>query len=339
MKPASSTQVFLLLGPEEGDKDRFISDQIEKIRSKFSEDPEIYRFYPFESNLLDIFALLRNGSLFTKHKVVILNNVEEISRSGDLSLLTEYMKNPSPEGTLFLRSAEIGRISQRIQKAVPPSNKKIFWEMFENRKADWITAFFRNREIQIDREAVDCLLEMVENNTREMDHECERLAQYLGAGAVIAPETIEKYCYHSREESVFSLFERVASRDFAASQQVLTAILLSKESNASSLLAGILWQVRKLLRIKHLAQDNYPMEEIFRLQKLRSKKIQRIYLNAHKSYSLEEAENLISLTAEYDRRIRRVSSELSGLLLHLFLYYVVVRGGRYPRLRNFIDSE
>lgn len=339
MKPPSSIPVFLLLGPEEGEKDRFISSQIDSLRSRLGEDPEIYRFYPFESNLLDIFALLRNGSLFAKHKVVILSNVEEISKSGDLSLLTEYARNPSPEGTLFLRSTEINSVSQRIQKAVPPSNKKIFWEMFENRKSDWVTAYFRNRDIRVDREAVGYLLEMVENNTRELDHECERLAQYLGTGAVITPDTIEKYCYHSKEENVFSLFERVASRDFTASHEVLTAILLSKESEASSVLAGILWQVRKLLRIKHLVRDNYPLEEILIILKLRSKKSQRIYLNANKNYSLEEVENLIRLAAEFDSRIRRASSELSGLLIHLFLYYAVIRGGRYPRLKDLFGLD
>ena len=204
--------------------------------------------------------------------------------------------------------------------------------MFENRKVDWITTFFHKREIRIEREASEFLLEMIENNTKDLEQECGKLAYFFGKGSKLETETIEKYIYHSKEENTFTLFEKIAARDLGASEEALENILLSKESDSASLLGGLLWQVRNLLKLKQLLANNFSSEEAFSRLKIGSKKSRKILMNAHNRYSQEEARRLVMLIAEFEMRLRSVSGEMAHILLGLFIYYTVVRGGRVPHL-------
>ncbi len=324
-------QTFLLRGPEESDKAAFIEKRIDLCRSK-NAVPEIHRFYPFESSMVDIIALLQNGSLFSNHRIVIINDVEKFKKSEEISLLADYMKKPAPNATLFLlsRTTRDKDISKKIQAPIPKQNAIIFWEMFENRRMDWIRRFFRERKIDIDAEASAFLLEMIQNNTRNFEEECGRLAGFFGEGAQLRLEHLEQYIYHSKEENVFTLFEKIAARDLAASQEILAKILLSGESEASGIPGGLLWQIRRLLQMKELLEQNYSLNEAFARLKLRGKKNQNIYIGANKNYSRIDAQRLVMLIADYEKRLRSGGADLSRLLLELLVYYAIVHGGKVP---------
>jgi DNA polymerase-3 subunit delta len=354
-----SDALYLLLGPEEGEKDTFIRRLLERIAKKTGEEPEVHRFYAFENALPEVLAHLRNGSLFAQHRVVVLRGVEEIRRKGDLELLAGYGERPAPDTTLLLISEEVGRIDERLRKLVPTENQQIFWELFENQKMGWIVGFFRQRGLEIEPEAAEFLLEMVENNTRALRDTCERIAVYLGSGAApgggtapgsgaagaavastraprgvaapagrIALGDIEELLFHSKEENVFSLFERMSVRDFGASLEVLDKILLSRETDAVQLLAGLLSQYRKLLTVKLLTEQRYSPPEAFARAGVRGKRIQRLYAEAARRYSLEELRNIVQVVAVFDRRVREFKTTLHVCLLQLFVYHAVVNGGR-----------
>ena len=326
--------VYLLLGPEEGEKAQFIENTLSGISKRVGEEPEIHRYYAFESTVADVLANLRNGSLFSRHKAVILNNIEEIKRKNDITLLSDYLDSPSESATLFLVSNLVKGINRTFEKNVAPQCKKIFWEMFENKKMDWITGFFRKRNIGIDQEAASYLLEMIQNNTRDLRDQCSKLAQFFGEGSQLRLEMMEKYIYHSREENVFTLFERIALKDLSASQEILSKILLSRESDPSALLSGLLWQIRKLQRLKVLSEKNFPLDEIFGKLNIRNRKGQKIYLSAHRNYTKPEVQGLIVLINEFSIRIRSATQELRTVLLQLFIYYAVVRAGRIPKIEG-----
>ncbi len=312
--------VWLLLGPERGEKEAFVEAAIAGLKKSSGSEPEIHRAYPFDTRMVDLVALLRNGSLFASHKVVILSNVEGIKGQGDLALLADYCGTPSVDATLFLLSDQIGDVSSRITKAVPKERQKIFWEMFEGRKVEWIKAFFRKRRIEIEQDAVDFILEMVENNTHDLDLECGRLADYFSSEGRLGLEQVQTYLYHSREENVFTLFERLAERDFGGSQEVLDKILLARESEPFAILGGLLWQVRKLAALHELLAENYQPEEALARLNVRSKRSQKVYLEAKRRFSREETQGLIVLIADTDRRIRTGRSETHRLMLELFIY-------------------
>ncbi len=324
---SKSDALYLLLGPEEGEKDSFLNRLIRRITKTIGQAPEVHRFYAFDSDIGEIVATLRNGTLFSPYRVVLFRNVELLSKKKDLDQLAQYCDRPAHQTSLILLSEEIGRIDKRLEKMVPKDNKVIFWELFENQKKGWILSFFKKSNIQIDPQAASFLLEMVENNTKELKDICEKMRAYFGEGSRIEYADVEKILYHSKDENVFSLFEKVSSRDLDASLEVLTKLLLSREADPVGLLAGLLAQVRKLKSLKELIEQRYSYEEAFSRVKMSSKRMQRIYVEGCRRYSLDELKAIVLLIARFDYRVRSFKSNLHATLLQLFLYYFVARGG------------
>jgi len=322
--------VYLLLGPEVGEKDAFLRRLTAQLAKRAGGSPEIHRFYAFDVEVAQVLATLRNGSLFSPHRLVLLGSAELLSHKRDLDMLAEYCAHPASDATLVLLSEELTRFDRRLEKIVPKENRIVFWELFENQKMGWIQSFFGKRRIQIEPRAAAFLLEMVENNTRQLQDTCEKLALFFGEGSRVGYEEVEKILYHSREENVFTLFDKIAVRDFPGSLEVLGKILLSREADPVQLLAGLLAQIRRLLALKRLLAGRYGLEEAFSSLNLRGKRMQKLYGEGARRYSGEELEALVVLAARFDLRLRSLKSALAANLLQIFLYYAVVRGGRGP---------
>jgi DNA polymerase-3 subunit delta len=329
--PATKTHAgaWLLLGPEAGEKGAFIDGLVKSLSKSLGEPPEVHRFYAFEAKMAEVVRCLRNQSLFAQHRLVIVDEADRVKRAEEAAALVEYLKNPAADATLVLESSENPReMDRKIVAAVPKDNQKIFWEMFDNQKKGWVVNFFSQKQISVAPAAVDHLLDMVENNTRDMRVECDRLALFFGPGSTIDLESVERYIYHSKEENVFTLFESVSARDLGQAEEILENILLSRDTEATQLLSGLLWQFRNLARLKRLLASNYEMTEACAKLRITSKKNQKTYQDGSRNYTAADLRAVILCLAAFDERLRSIKADLHPLLLRLAVYYIVRRAGQ-----------
>jgi DNA polymerase-3 subunit delta len=335
--PSREPPARLLLGPEEGEKSAFVDKIRETLTARAGEAPETTRFYAGETGMSEIVLCLRNMSLFARHRLVIVSNAEEVKRADEVAILAEYLASPAEDATLLLLSSGFsGDMDRRIigdQKKksgglVPFEHQKIFWEMFDNQKQGWVTNFFRQRKISIAPEAVEYILDMVENNTRDMRVECDRLALFFGPDSSISLEGVEQYIYHSKEENVFTLFDRICERELLQAEEVLDKILLSREADATQLAGGLLMQFRRLASYKRMLAANYESAEAFPKLRIFSKKNQKTYIEGSRKFSAPDLQVIVQLLVEFDERFRSVKADLHDLLLRLMVYYVVQKAGQ-----------
>jgi DNA polymerase III subunit delta len=328
---------LLLLGPEEGEKSAFVEKIRAGLASRIGEVPETHRFYAGETPVTEVVLRLRNLSLFSRHRLVILSSVEEVKRAEEVAVLVEYLSAPAQDATLLLLSTSfagdidrkiVGDQRKKTPGAVPFENQKIFWELFDNQKQGWVTSYFRQRDIRIDPDAVEYLLDMVENNTRDMRVECERLALFFGPGSTLTLENVEHYIYHSKEENVFTLFDRICERELLSSEEVLDRILLSREAEAVQLASGLLMQFRRLAGYKRMLEASYESSEAFQKLRIFSKKSQKTYSEGSRRFTRSDIELIVRLLVEFDERFRSVKADLHDLLLRLLVYYIVAKAGK-----------
>jgi DNA polymerase-3 subunit delta len=334
---ARTAPAWLLLGPEQGEKTAFIDKLKERLAATVGEPPECTRFYAGETRMAEVVQCLANKSLFAKHRLVIVNDAEEVKRAEEVAMLTEYLSAPAPDATLLLVSAAlpseidrriVGDQKKKVAGAIAFECQKIFWEMFENQKQGWVAGFFKQRKISIAADAVDLILDMVENNTRDMRVECERLALFFGPDSSIEPEDVERYLYHSKEENVFTLFDRLCERDLTTCVEVLDKILLSREAEPTQLVSGLLMQFRRLASLTRMLAENYEPTEAFAKLRLWNKRGQKTYLEGTRHYAAEDLERIVMLLASFDERLRSIRTDLHALLLNLLVYYIVQRAGQ-----------
>jgi len=324
--------VWLLLGPEHGQKQDFLGELKETLKKTHGETPEVHRFYAFETPFSDVLSLLQNGDLFAAHKLVIVQNADDYKKA-DVDLVKGYASKPAPESTLVLTSDETK--ADALGRAVPKDQTKIFWEMFENQKKGWVIGHFRSLGLTLESDAAEFFLEMVDNSTDQIRLEAQKLLAFFGQGATITLDDLEQFLVHTKEENVFTLFERIAAQEFAKALEVLKKILSSKETEGIGLLAGLSWQFKNLLAFQSKLRERMPPEQAFVAVKVFGKKAQANMQVGARNYSLADLQSILVLTAEFDHRLRHYRTEHHSLLLELYLYYVIQKRGKATEAPEF----
>jgi DNA polymerase-3 subunit delta len=327
MAATATDRVWLLMGPEHGRRQDHIVSVRDKLTKQFKEVPEQHKFYAFEAPFSDILSLLQNGDLFCAHKLVIVNNVEDYKKA-DLDLIKGYIKHPAAESTLVLVSDDTKL--DALSKALPKEQVHVFWEMFENEKKGWVVHHFKEIGLGLTGDAAEFFLEMVDNSTDQLRMEAQKLLAFFERGATISLDDLEHYLVHSREENVFTLFEKIVEGQFPKALEVLKKMIASKETEGIGLLGGLTWQFKNLLAFQIKLLERNPAEEAFTQLKVFGKKAQAGLRTGARHYSLADLQNILVLTAEFDQRLRQFKGEHHGLLLELYLYYVIQKKGRLP---------
>jgi len=316
--------VYLYLGPEEGKKKHQIQLIEKSLEKELGEVPEKHNFYSFEKSMDDIVSLMKNGSLFSTHKLVLISNIEEIKKKNDLELLIEICKKPVKGNTLILTSSN-SSVEKKIENAVPKNNKIIFWEMFENQKKEWIESYFSKFKQKITNSAVEHLLDMVENNTQELKIACEKISFFFGEGKLITENEIDSYLYHSREESVFTLFDKMLTRDLESSLEIFSKLILSSDSNAVSIISGLSMQFKKLLTLKTLIKEGYNQDEAFSKVGIYIKKQKSQFIDGLRVFSIHELQKIMLIISDTDFDVRNAKLEMQNILLEILIYKCIVK--------------
>lgn len=327
---------YLFLGPEIGERRDAIDGIRQKLKKTGNQTPEEYSFYAGETSMSEMISLLRNGSLFADARLFQIKQPELIKKKEDIELLVSYMQNPQDDTILILVSDETS-LDKKIENALanPKEHKRIFWELFENRKADWIRAFFRRENCQIEEDGIEAILELVENNTDALGRECSKLLLFTAKDQVIREADVTKWLSHTREESAFTLFSRISEGSLEKSAEIMQSLLAAKESPAA-ILAGLNWCFHKLRDYSALVQQGITDEFEFKKIGLASQRVRKDYAEANKIFTPQAIDRAIALIADFDILVRSNGTGFEKILMDYFLYKIITcRGMRREKITYY----
>ncbi|GHU39244.1 DNA polymerase III subunit delta [Spirochaetia bacterium] len=312
-------ECFLFLGPEIGEKQDAITEIRAALSKKHGAPVEEHRFYAGEDAMPDILSVLLNGSLFSDARLIFIKTAEQIKKKDEIENLCSYLSAPLDDTTLIMVSDETS-VDKRIEETCDKNNKRIFYEMFENRKGDWIRKFFAKNGFTIEDDAVDAVLEMIENNTDALRRECQALVFFLDGkkDTRISAELVEKLLSHSRSESAFTLFSSITDGNLTKSLDILRSLISGGESPVT-VFSGLLWCFRRFRDYCRLAENGAPNEYDLRRIGITMKKSISDYKNASSLFGITNADKIIALCAEYDLRTRTCGTPLTPVLMDMFL--------------------
>jgi DNA polymerase-3 subunit delta len=313
---SKTNAAWLFMGPEIGEKQAAIDD----IRKKLGARTEETSYYAGETPIPTIVSAMRNGSLFADTRLFFIKSADTIKKKDDVDLLCAYIASPSDDTYLILTTEETSA-AKAIEQAVAPANRKIFWELSDSRKSEWVQAFFKKEGFRIRGDGVETILELVENNTAALKQECSRLILFLDKGKEVTSVDVENWLSHTREESVFTLFTRIAAGDFSRSLECARMLIAAKESTPA-IFAGLASCFRKLLA--YIALKDAGVNDDFEYKKIgvSAPGAKRDYSAAARRYNFAAAEACLALTAEYDLLLRSAYSFPAQILLERYLHKV-----------------
>jgi DNA polymerase-3 subunit delta len=315
--PAGFCRIFL--GPELGKKQDALND-LRRTLFRGTNPPEETSFYAGETGVFEMVDALRNGALFAESRLFLIKNAELVKKKEEIELLASYMAAPREDTGLILLS-ESTSLAKGLENGVSRECRKVFYELFENQKTEWVADFFRREGFSIGPEAVETILELVENNTEALKRDCSRLILFLDRAKTIGPEDVEKWLSHTREESSFTLFSRIAAGDFSRALESLHTLLAAKEA-FPLIFGGLVSCFRKLRDYLFLAASGNLGDFELRKIGISFPKARDDYAKAAYRYDLAGAETCINLTAEYDILLRSSGAAFESILMDLYLYKI-----------------
>lgn len=310
---------WLFTGPEIGLKKNEVQDLKAQISKKFGQI-EDHILYAYESNVFDLLSILQSISLFSAPIFVEYRNAELIKNKAEVQAIQNWIKNASVDDLSFLvlESEDIS-IDKKIESAFSASQKKIFWEMFENKKQEWVRNFFRNNGLNITDEAIGTILQLVENNTEALKNECQHLVLFFEKNTRIEKSEIERLLSHNKTEDVFSLFDALTQNDFEKTFDILNKLLLSKNFSAVQFIIGLTYCFRKLSSVhKFLSVANEkPNQNNLKRFGIISKKAMNQNIRALQLWNGADVDKIILLLNNCDLNIRKTSESLQNILLEV----------------------
>lgn len=325
-----SVPLYLFTGPEIGER----SDAVEELRKRFEKKfgtLDVHKLYTSESSISDVVSLLMNGTLFAAFRFIVLSNAETIKKKEDIELVSEWISSNDGNSALILISNEIS-VDKKLESLVPKENKKIFWELFQDRKEQWLRSFFQRENFKITDDAITSILELCENDTLSLNRECSRFFVCFEKDHIISAEDVENILSHNREENVFTLFDAMtmqssATERFEKSLEILQKIRLSNESNGVQLIAGLTYSFRKLLIWYSLVDNNVPSQFDLKIKGFASKKAQEQCRRACALWNKHDVMRILALLAEIDISMRSGGAALEEIFLQLLVYSITVKKG------------
>lgn len=330
----SNAAVYLYTGPEFGER----NDAVEKIRAQTKKkfgDAEEYLFYATETSIGEIVSLLQSGSLFSSAKFVLVKAAEVIKKKDDVETLVSWIDTSNDESSVLVLVSDEISIEKKIDSAINAANKKVFWEMFEDRKIPWLKNYFSQNGYRINTEACEYILELVENNTQALRNECSRFFLLMPQGTEITVDDVENLLEHNREESAFTLFATMTqmagstdvSKTLESCLEILQKIRLSKNSSSVMILAGLSSCFRKLSLWQKLSSEGKTDDFSLKINGFSSKKMKSQYSAANRIWNSGQTAAIRALIADTDMAIRSGGTLMEQTLLSRLIIEIVAKRG------------
>lgn len=324
--------VFLFTGPEAGERNETLKTTINSLKKKFG-DTEEYHFYASETPVQEFMTVLQNESLFAGSTCVVVKNAEVIKKKEDIEMISSWISSCTSETSVLILTSDSISVDTKLEKLIPPSNKKVFWEMFENRKVPWIVSFFRKNGYNITDDAAELILEMIENNTETLKNECSRFFILFPKEHAIVPEDVESVLTHTREENAFSLFDAMSASPspanirFEKSLEILQKIRLSKDNSSVLILAGLTSCFRKVVLWHKLKNEGKNDDFNLKINGFSGKTIKAQYERASKIWTIGQSTAILADLATTDMQIRSGGTLMEDVLLQKLLYEIIIKKG------------
>lgn len=256
--------------------------------------------------------LVKNAAFLTtaKPKRELNHNVEA---------WLDYLSHPS-ENSAVVFTVVNDKLDKR-KKVVKQMEKIASVTKFDALKGQallkWVMDRFRALQVKIKRDVCIYFIQVVGNDLRLINQECEKLSLFVGKKGTITQEMIDQLIPRTLENNVFQLTEKLAAKKIAEVWQIWEDLLTQKEEPIR-ILALMTRQFRLLYQTKVLSAKGMGASEIAKMIGAHPYPVKLAMTNLG-SFSLEQLKKYLSLAIAADQDIKSGKIEKVLAIEQIFL--------------------
>ncbi|MDT2045402.1 DNA polymerase III subunit delta [Bacillus sp. 1780r2a1] len=235
----------------------------------------------------------------------------------DVSKLQTYLEQPAPFSTLIVQ-APYEKLDERKKITKALKKQAMYVEANELNEQDlvrWIKDVLHKRNVEMDEDAKQLLLQLVGLNVTIITNEVEKMMLYVGDNGVITREVVHELVAKTLEQNVFTLIEAVMNKNLKEALNIYQDLLRNNEEPIKilSLLAS---QFRLIYHTKQLSGQGYGQQQIAQTLKVHPFRV-KISLQQSRRFEEPVLRNIIKELAEADYEMKTGKID-KALLLQLF---------------------
>lgn len=265
-----------------GDNDFKARQKINEIKKKFFQevDPNEHSFNVLDGTSIDLDKVseaVSTGSLFTKKRLTLIENIFSNKKTAFLEELLSYLQNNSldkGDDILIIYEPRIKNQKSKAVKASPNGEKdsplnakeKKLFEFLTQQKfvqefkafnaselTAWIKTEVAKRGATIKPEAISELVKNNNNNLWQINNEIEKLTNYKTIGEITVSD-VEKICTPATDDNIFALTDALGNKNKSLTLKILED-QYRLDATDEYLLAMLLRQFKLILQLK-VIMDN-----------------------------------------------------------------------------------
>ena len=200
---------------------------LDRLRESIAQagiEADVIRFDAQTAKLADVLDECRSFGLMQQHKIVVVDNADEMLKDGDdaprgkgalrpRDVVQRYVEAPVESATLVLRAERWNK--GKLDKAVEKVGAVVKCEALAPQDAAaWAVGRAKKRyECVLEREAAAALVEKLGSDLGRIDTEVAKLSAAAGPGEPISLGLVHEMVGFSREETVWQIQDLVLQAD------------------------------------------------------------------------------------------------------------------------------
>jgi len=296
--------VYLLIG-----KEKFFHDQVIQAMTQHllpdasSRSLNLYLLYGGENSLPEVVNAAQSRPMLADKKLVIVRDFNRM-RAGDSEPFIKYLENPQPYTVLVMAAEELG--AGNVNKAARKQAVEVECKpLSEHKVASWIRSRAKGKQVPLDESACEALGGLTGNNLLTIDHELEKLANFMAGADTISADDVARLSGLSAEYNVFNLQRTLSLRDIKKSYVIIKR-LIEAGDNIHMIMAVLFAHFRKTLLVSRMLEKNESPAAIKQALKMGDYQLRQI-MQTKQKFSVDAIENVISFLQSLDKELKSSS--------------------------------
>ncbi len=246
-------------------------------------------FYADEADVSTIVTCAQEISVFAPRRLVVVKRAEKLSAKDNEAWLG-YLADPNPSTTLLIVAAKLDKRLKLTQALMKQPLVVDCSPLVAASLPAWIRTEAKELGVVLSDEGLQALKESSGHGLAMVRRELEKLAVMLPAGRVAGVVEVETARGVEPGASVFDLTTAIGTRD---RRKALTILARNLESGEAPLriLGALLWQYRRLWKMKELLGQGGKEGEVARTLRMEPFKV-RAFLGRFSEPHLRQAFDL-----------------------------------------------
>lgn len=300
-------QIYFVIGEERYFSDRLLSQFRSLITGESLREFNESLFYGSELDGPTFIDTLQTLPVMSDYRLVILKEAHLVNEKV-WAMLSDLRRESFQSTVLVCQGHSLDRRKKSIKNLVESSTLVECQTPTEAARAPWIRTLAKEKELDLDSEALAFMVQMGGNSLEEIERDLEQVSLFYGEKRRLNAADLGAVLERHREESIFSLAEAVGKKDRT---QALYSYqrLQSQGENEVAIVALLARHLRLLLKVKWGRQQGLKGPSLAQKVGVNNYFLPQ-YLNQSELWPFEALKEALIDLAAMDREIK--SSSIDG---------------------------